>query len=160
MADYIRYAKEHGIPVGPGRGSAAGSLVAYSLGITDIDPIRWNLIFERFLNPERRSMPDIDVDFCQDRRDEVIDYVRNRYGPDFVCQITTFGNMKARAVVRDVGGCSASPTGRWTASPGSFPPIPRSRSTRRCRPNRGSASSWTRIPGCTGSWRSRVCLKA
>ncbi|HPC47785.1 MAG TPA: DNA polymerase III subunit alpha, partial [Deltaproteobacteria bacterium] len=103
VADYIRYAKDHGIPVGPGRGSAAGSLVAYSLGITDIDPIRWNLLFERFLNPERRSMPDIDVDFCQNRRDEVIEYVKNRYGPEFVSQITTFGNMKAKAVVRDVG---------------------------------------------------------
>jgi DNA polymerase-3 subunit alpha len=89
--------------VGPGRGSAAGSLAAYGLGITDIDPIRWNLLFERFLNPERRSMPDIDVDFCQSRRDEVIEYVKNKYGPEYVCQITTFGNMKAKAVIRDVG---------------------------------------------------------
>ena len=103
VADYIRYAKAHDIPVGPGRGSAAGSLAAYGLGITDIDPIRWNLLFERFLNPERKSMPDIDVDFCQSRRDEVIDYVKNKYGPDYVCQITTFGNMKAKAVIRDVG---------------------------------------------------------
>ncbi|MDT8271612.1 MAG: DNA polymerase III subunit alpha [Desulfomonilia bacterium] len=103
VSDYIRYAREHNIPVGPGRGSAAGSLVAYCLGITDIDPIRWNLLFERFLNPERRSMPDIDVDFCQSRRDEVIEYVKNKYGQDFVSQITTFGNMKAKAVVRDVG---------------------------------------------------------
>ena len=103
VADYINFAKSHNIPVGPGRGSAAGSLVAYAIGITDIDPIRWNLLFERFLNPERKSMPDIDVDFCQERRDEVIEYVKNRYGKDFVAQITTFGNMKARAVVRDVG---------------------------------------------------------
>jgi DNA polymerase-3 subunit alpha len=103
VADYIQYAKQHDIPVGPGRGSAAGSLVAYALGITDIDPIRWNLLFERFLNPERKSMPDIDVDFCQSRRDEVIEYVKNKYGPENVCQITTFGNMKAKAVIRDVG---------------------------------------------------------
>jgi DNA polymerase-3 subunit alpha len=103
VADYINYAKTHGIPVGPGRGSAAGSLVAYALGITDIDPIRWGLLFERFLNPERKNLPDIDVDFCQERRDEVIEYVKNKYGMRFVAQITTFGNMKARAVVRDVG---------------------------------------------------------
>ncbi|HPI92927.1 MAG TPA: DNA polymerase III subunit alpha [Deltaproteobacteria bacterium] len=103
VADYIQYAKDHGIPVGPGRGSAAGSLAAYGLRITDIDPIRWNLLFERFLNPERRSMPDIDVDFCQNRRDEVIEYVKNHYGPEYVSQITTFGNMKAKAVIRDVG---------------------------------------------------------
>ncbi len=103
VADYINYAKTHGIPVGPGRGSAAGSLVAYALGITDIDPIRWGLLFERFLNPERKSMPDIDVDFCQERRDEVIEYVKNKYGYQYVGQITTFGNMKARAVIRDVG---------------------------------------------------------
>ncbi len=103
VADYMQYAKQHDIPVGPGRGSAAGSLVAYALGITDIDPIRWNLLFERFLNPERRSMPDIDVDICQSRRDEVIEYVKNKYGPENVCQITTFGNMKAKAVIRDVG---------------------------------------------------------
>ena len=103
VADYIQYAKANDIPVGPGRGSAAGSLAAYGLGITDIDPIRWNLLFERFLNPERKSMPDIDVDFCQSRRDEVIEYVKNKYGPQYVCQITTFGNMKAKAVIRDVG---------------------------------------------------------
>jgi len=103
VADYIQYAKDHGIPVGPGRGSAAGSLAAYGLRITDIDPIRWNLLFERFLNPERRSMPDIDVDFCQNRREDVIEYVKNRYGPEYVSQITTFGNMKAKAVIRDVG---------------------------------------------------------
>jgi DNA polymerase-3 subunit alpha len=101
--DFIRYGKEHGIPVGPGRGSAAGSLVAYSLRITDLDPIPYNLLFERFLNPERISMPDIDVDFCQDRRDEVIRYVTERYGPDHVTQIITYGTMLAKGVIRDVG---------------------------------------------------------
>ncbi len=101
--DFIRYAREHGIPVGPGRGSAAGSLVAYSLRITDLDPIPYNLLFERFLNPERISMPDIDVDFCQDRRDEVIKYVTEKYGPDHVTQIITYGTMMAKGVIRDVG---------------------------------------------------------
>ena len=101
--DYVNYAKSQGIPVGPGRGSGAGSIAAYSVGITDIDPIRYNLIFERFLNPERVSMPDFDVDFCYERRQEVIDYVARRYGADHVSQIITFGTMSARAVVRDVG---------------------------------------------------------
>lgn len=101
--DFIRYAKEKAIPVGPGRGSAAGSLVAFALGITDIDPITHGLIFERFLNPERISMPDIDIDFCYERRDEVIDYVKRKYGTENVAQIITFGTMAARAVVRDVG---------------------------------------------------------
>ncbi len=101
--DFIKYAKSKEIPVGPGRGSAAGSLVAYSLDITDIDPIKYGLIFERFLNPERISMPDIDVDFCQDRRGEVIEYVTNKYGKDHVAQIITFGTMQARAAIRDVG---------------------------------------------------------
>lgn len=101
--DFIKYAKERGIPVGPGRGSAAGSLVAWGLGITEIDPIKYGLLFERFLNPERVSMPDIDVDFCRDRRDEVIKYVQQRYGKDQVAQIITFGTMASRAVVRDVG---------------------------------------------------------
>ena len=101
--DYIRYAREHGISVGPGRGSAAGSLVAYTTGITNIDPIRYHLIFERFLNPERISMPDIDVDFCFERRQEVIDYVIEKYGRDCVTQIITFGTLAARGVIRDVG---------------------------------------------------------
>ncbi len=101
--DFIHFAKEKGIPVGPGRGSAAGSLVAYGLDITDIDPIKYGLLFERFLNPERVSMPDIDVDFCMDRRSEVIDYVTEKYGKDHVAQIITFGTMQARAVIRDVG---------------------------------------------------------
>lgn len=101
--DFIRYAKEQGIPVGPGRGSAAGSLVAYSLGITDIDPIRYGLLFERFLNPQRISLPDIDVDFCMERRDDVIRYVSEKYGEDKVAQIITFGTMAARGAIRDVG---------------------------------------------------------
>jgi len=103
VSDFITWAKDHGIPVGPGRGSAAGSLVAYATRITDLDPLPYNLLFERFLNPERISMPDIDVDFCQDRREEVIQYVAEKYGRDKVCQIITFGTMKAKAVVRDVG---------------------------------------------------------
>ncbi len=101
--DFIRFAKEQGIPVGPGRGSAAGSVVSYALGITDIDPLEHDLLFERFLNPERISMPDIDIDFCQRRRDEVITYVRGQYGEDSVCQIATFNILKARSAVRDVG---------------------------------------------------------
>src|SRR6202035_498655 len=101
--DFIRYARERGIPVGPGRGSAAGSLVAYSLRITDVDPLEFDLIFERFLNPERVSLPDIDIDFCERRRGEVIEYVTRKYGRENVAQIITFGTMKAKAVVRDVG---------------------------------------------------------
>src|ERR1700757_819637 len=101
--DFIRYAKERGIPVGPGRGSAAGSLVSYALGITDIDPLQHELLFERFLNPERVSMPDIDIDFCMNRRGEVIDYVTQKYGRDNVAQIITFGTMAAKAAIKDVG---------------------------------------------------------
>ncbi len=103
VADFIRAARERGIPVGPGRGSAAGSLVAYATGITDVDPLTYDLLFERFLNPERVSMPDIDVDFCFERRGEVIDYVREKYGKDAVGQIVTFGTLKSRAAVKDVG---------------------------------------------------------
>ena len=103
VADFINWAKTNGVPVGPGRGSGAGSLVAYSLGITDLDPLRYDLLFERFLNPERVSMPDFDIDFCQDGRDRVIDYVKSKYGADSVSQIATFGTMAAKAVVRDVG---------------------------------------------------------
>jgi DNA polymerase-3 subunit alpha len=109
--DFIRYAREQGIPVGPGRGSAAGSLVAYALRITDVDPLDFNLIFERFLNPERVSMPDIDIDFCERRRGEVIDYVTRKYGRENVAQIITFGTMKAKAVVRDVGRVLEMPFG-------------------------------------------------
>ncbi len=103
VADFINWAKNNGVPVGPGRGSGAGSLVAYCLGITDLDPLRYDLLFERFLNPERVSMPDFDVDFCQDGRDRVIEYVREKYGPQCVSQIATFGTMAAKAVIRDVG---------------------------------------------------------
>lgn len=103
VADFVNYAKNNDIPVGPGRGSAAGSLVAYALGITDIDPIRYKLFFERFLNPDRKSMPDIDIDFCMEGRDNMIKYVTEKYGSDHVAQIITFGTMQAKAVVRDVG---------------------------------------------------------
>ncbi|MBU6491733.1 MAG: DNA polymerase III subunit alpha [Burkholderiales bacterium] len=103
VADFINWAKNNGVPVGPGRGSGAGSLVAYALGITDLDPLRYNLLFERFLNPERVSMPDFDIDFCQDGRDRVIQYVKEKYGADAVSQIATFGSMAAKAAVRDVG---------------------------------------------------------
>jgi DNA polymerase-3 subunit alpha len=109
--DFIRHARENGIPVGPGRGSAAGSVVSFGLGITDIDPLEYDLLFERFLNPERISMPDIDIDFCQRRRDEVIEYVRHLYGSDSVCQIATFNILKARSAVRDVGRVMGMPFG-------------------------------------------------
>ena len=111
VADFIQWAKNHNIPVGPGRGSGAGSLVAWVLTITDLDPLRFNLLFERFLNPERVSMPDFDIDFCQERRDEVISYVQQRYGVDQVAQIITFGKLQARAVMRDVGRVLQIPYG-------------------------------------------------
>ena len=101
--DFVRYAKDHGIPVGPGRGSAAGSLVAYCLSITDVDPLKYNLIFERFLNPGRVSLPDIDIDFCVRGRGEVINHVANLYGRDSVCQIITFGTLASKAAIKDVG---------------------------------------------------------
>ncbi|MBV8472705.1 MAG: DNA polymerase III subunit alpha, partial [Hyphomicrobiales bacterium] len=112
VSDFIKWAKAQGIPVGPGRGSGAGSLVAYALTITDLDPIRFGLLFERFLNPERVSMPDFDIDFCQDRRDEVIAYVRRRYGVDRVAQIITFGSFLARGVMRNVGRVLEMPLGQ------------------------------------------------
>jgi len=112
VADFIQWAKAQGIPVGPGRGSGAGSVAAWALTITDLDPLRWGLLFERFLNPERVSMPDFDIDFCQDRRDEVIDYVRREYGADRVAQIITFGKLQARAAVRDVGRVLGLPFGQ------------------------------------------------
>ena len=112
VADFIQWAKAQNIPVGPGRGSGAGSLVAYALTITDLDPLRFGLLFERFLNPERVSMPDFDIDFCQDRRDEVIRYVQERYGQDRVAQIITFGKLQARAVLRDVGRVLQMPFGQ------------------------------------------------
>ena len=112
VADFIQWAKAQGIPVGPGRGSGAGSVAAWALTITDLDPIRFNLLFERFLNPERVSMPDFDIDFCQEGRDRVIDYVRHEYGPDRVAQIITFGKLQARAAVRDVGRVLGLPFGQ------------------------------------------------
>ncbi|MDR3375640.1 MAG: DNA polymerase III subunit alpha [Ancalomicrobiaceae bacterium] len=112
VSDFIKWAKAHGIPVGPGRGSGAGSLVAWSLTITDLDPLRFHLLFERFLNPERVSMPDFDIDFCQDRRDEVIRYVQEKYGREQVAQIITFGTLQARAVLRDVGRVLQMPYGQ------------------------------------------------
>ena len=112
VADFIQWAKANGIPVGPGRGSGAGSAVAWALTITDLDPMRWGLLFERFLNPERVSMPDFDIDFCMDRRDEVIRYVQERYGADRVAQIITFGKLQARAVLRDVGRVLQMPYGQ------------------------------------------------
>jgi len=112
VADFIKWAKSQGIPVGPGRGSGAGSLVAYALTITDIDPLRFSLLFERFLNPDRVSMPDFDIDFCQDRREEVIRYVQSKYGRDQVGQIITFGTLQARAVLRDVGRVLQMPYGQ------------------------------------------------
>jgi len=111
VAEFIHWAKEHGIPVGPGRGSGAGSVVAWALTITDLDPLRFGLLFERFLNPERVSMPDFDIDFCQDRRDEVIQHVQEKYGRDRVAQIITFGKLQARAVLRDVGRVLSMPYG-------------------------------------------------
>ncbi len=112
VADFIKWAKANGVPVGPGRGSGAGSLVAWSLTITDLDPLRFGLLFERFLNPERISMPDFDIDFCQDRRDEVIRYVQQKYGADRVAQIITHGKLQARAVLRDVGRVLQMPYGQ------------------------------------------------
>ncbi len=112
VADFIKWAKDQGIPVGPGRGSGAGSVVAWVLTITDLDPLRFRLLFERFLNPERVSMPDFDIDFCQDRRDEVIKYVQDKYGRDHVAQIITFGKLQARAVLRDVGRVLEMPYGQ------------------------------------------------
>ncbi|KQT44939.1 DNA polymerase III subunit alpha [Devosia sp. Leaf420] len=112
VADFIQWAKAQGIPVGPGRGSGAGSLVAYATTITDLDPLRYNLLFERFLNPERVSMPDFDIDFCQDRREEVIEYVQKKYGVEQVAQIITFGSLQARAVLRDVGRVLQMPYGQ------------------------------------------------
>ncbi|MDR3436681.1 DNA polymerase III subunit alpha [Telmatospirillum sp.] len=112
VADFIQWSKAHGVPVGPGRGSGAGSVVAWSLTITDLDPLRWGLLFERFLNPERVSMPDFDVDFCQDKREQTIHYVQQKYGYDHVAQIITFGKLQARAVLRDVGRVLQMPYGQ------------------------------------------------
>ena len=112
VSDFIRWAKDNDIPVGPGRGSGAGSLVAWCLKITDLDPIKIGLIFERFLNPERVSLPDFDIDFCRDVRDRVLDYVHQKYGNNHVAQIITFGKLQARAVIRDVGRVLGIPYGQ------------------------------------------------
>ena len=112
VSDFIKWAKKNEIPVGPGRGSGAGSVVAWALTITDLDPIRFNLIFERFLNPERVSLPDFDIDFCQERREEVIEYVQKKYGEENVAQIITFGSLQSRAVLRDVGRVLGLPYGQ------------------------------------------------
>ena len=122
--DFIKWSRDNYIPVGPGRGSGAGSIVAWSLQITDLDPIKWGLLFERFLNPERISMPDFDIDFCQDRREEVIDYVRNRYGHDRVAQIITFGSLQAKAAIRDVGRVMEMPYGQVDKIAKLIPVIP------------------------------------
>lgn len=121
VADFIQWAKKNNIPVGPGRGSGAGSLVAYALGITDVDPLPYELLFERFLNPERVSMPDFDIDFCMDGRDRVIEYVAQKYGRQSVAQIITFGTMAAKAVVRDVGLCLVWAMVLWIKLPNLFP---------------------------------------
>ncbi len=153
VADFIRYAKSKGIPVGPGRGSGAGSMVAYALTITDLDPFRFNLLFERFLNPERVSMPDFDIDFCQDRRDEVISYVQERHGRDRVAQIITFGKLQARMVTRDVGRVLQMPYGQVDRLSKLIPMNPanpgdtgtghreRAEASRRTRPRPGGAPS-------------------
>ena len=152
VADFIQWAKAQGIPVGPGRGSGAGSLVAYALTITDLDPIRFGLLFERFLNPERVSMPDFDIDFCQDRRDEVIRYVQERYGRDQVAQIITFGTLQARGVLRDVGRVLQMPYGQVDKLCKLVPQNPAqsgharrapSRTSRGCRPS-ATAIRWSR----------------
>lgn len=124
VADFIRWARENGIPVGPGRGSGAGSVVAWTIGITDLDPLKFDLLFERFLNPERVSMPDFDIDFCMDGRDRVIDYVAERYGRDRVAQIITYGTMGAKAVVRDVGRVKGHPYGFADRIARLIPPTP------------------------------------
>ena len=154
VSDFIQWAKKQGIPVGPGRGSGAGSLVSYALTITDLDPIRFGLLFERFLNPERVSMPDFDIDFCQDRRDEVIRYVQERYGRDQVAQIITFGTLQARGVLRDVGRVLQMPYGQVDkllqagaaepARPGDARASDR-RTNRACRPP-ATAIRWSRAP--------------
>jgi DNA polymerase-3 subunit alpha len=150
--DLIRWSREHDIPVGPGRGSAAGSIVAYALGITRVDPLRYDLLFERFLNSARISMPDIDIDFCKEGRERVLQYTRERYGQENVAQIVTFGTMSSRTVgARRRGACSTCRSRRSTASP------------RRSRPGQGAPSleralpripTWWRSARPTRSWRS------
>src|SRR5260370_11993232 len=122
--DFIRYARSQGVPVGPGRGSAAGSLVSYALQITDVDPLQYDLLFERFLNPERVSMPDIDIDFCQRRRADVIEYVTAKYGRSNVAQIITFGTMTAKAPINDAGPPMHLPSAQLARTPQLAPTHP------------------------------------
>ena len=124
VSDFVKWSKSNSIPVGPGRGSGAGSIVAWALEITDLDPLKWGLLFERFLNPERISMPDFDIDFCQERRDEVINYIKEKYGEDHVAQIITFGSLQARAAVRDVGRVLEMPYGQVDRIAKLIPAIP------------------------------------
>ena len=163
VADFINWAKRNGVPVGPGRGSGAGSLVAYSLGITDLDPLRYDLLFERFLNPERVSMPDFDIDFCQDGRDRVIDYVRKKYGEESVSQIATFGTMAAQR-----GGARRRPRARpglqllrpdREADPVRSP-ASRSRSRTRARWSRCSPSARRRRTRCASCSSSAASSRA
>ena len=158
VADFIQWAKAQGIPVGPGRGSGAGSVVAWALTITDLDPLRFGLLFERFLNPERVSMPDFDIDFCQDRRDEVIDYVRREYGGDRVAQIITFGKLQARAAVRDVGRVLGLPFGQVNKVAELIPNNPAKPVTLAAGDRRraaAAADARRRRGGRAGCWKSR-----
>ena len=166
--DFVKYARDHGIPVGPGRGSAVGSLVAYCLKITDLDPLRFRLLFERFLNPERISMPDIDTDFCVERRDEVIAYVTEKYGKDRVAQIVTFGTMAARAAIRDAGQSARRSASRRGPHREAFSirsgrlsdkRVRSNRSpscNRSTRPSRRCESCWTRLKRSRGSRVTRA----
>ena len=163
VADFIQWAKTKGIPVGPGRGSGAGSLVSYALTITDLDPIRFGLLFERFLNPERVSMPDFDIDFCQDRRDEVIHYVQERYGRDQVAQIITFGTLAGarRAARRRPRAADAVRAGRQAVQAGAAKSDrARSRSRRPSRANRSCRPSATAIRWSSAPSTSRASSKA
>jgi DNA polymerase-3 subunit alpha len=141
--DFIKYARDHGIPVGPGRGSAAGSLVAYAMEITNIDPLQNVLLFERFLNPERVTMPDIDVDFCMNRRGEVIDYVTRKYGREQVAQIITFNTMAAKAAIKDCGRAMDMPYGDVDRIAKLIPATSASPSTRRWKSSPSCARSTT-----------------
>jgi hypothetical protein len=148
VADFIRWARENGVPVGPGRGSGAGSLVAYSLGITDLDPLRYDLLFERFLNPERVSMPDFDIDFCMAGRDRVIEYVAERYGRDRVSQIITYGTMAAKAVVRDVRARDGTQLRIRGQRRETDPVRARHHARRRAREGRGAAQTLSQRRRC------------
>jgi len=144
--DFVKYAKENGIPVGPGRGSSAGSLVAYCLGITDVDPLRYNLFFERFLNPERVSMPDIDIDFCVRGRAKVINHVAELYGRDSVCQIVTFGTLASRAAIKDVGRALDMPYAEVDRISKMIPPPVRGR-------NVSITQAIEQVPNCGNRWK-------